>query len=195
MTAHDPLRDLWTSDQGDKFTMSISELTAKSNHFHARIKWRNMTEYIAASLVIGVFGWIAFLVPVWSIRIGALLIITAALYISWKLHKIGGASKPTDLTSGQSLASYHRDALVRQRDALRSVWRWYLLPFVPGMLVFTLGTTLETASEVPLTASLATGAISLVFMSALLYGIHALNIHTAKKLDTEIDTLDASMLG
>ena len=194
MTAQDPLRDLWTSDQGEKFTMSVSELTAKSNHFHARIRRRNITEYIAAALVIGVFGWIAFLVPVWSIKIGAILIIAAALYISWKLHEIGGASDPTELTSGQSLASHHRAALVRQRDALQSVWRWYLLPFVPGMLVFTIGTTLETGTGIPLSAMLATCATSLGFITAIFYGVHALNAHAAKKLGAEIDSLDAAMV-
>ena len=193
MTDHDPLRDLWTSDQGEKFTMSISELTAKSNHFHARIKWRNITEYIAAALVIGVFGWIAFLVPVWSIKIGAVLIIAAALYISWKLHQIGGASNPKGLSSGQSLADHHRDALVRQRDALRSVWRWYLLPFAPGMLIFILGTTFETGSGVPLSALLATSTGSLGFVSAIFFGVHALNANAAKKLDAEITALDSAM--
>ena len=194
MTDHDPLRDLWTSDQGEKFTMSVSELTAKSNHFHARIKWRNITEYIAAALVIGVFGWIAFLVPVWSIKIGSILIVAAALYISWKLHEIGGASNPSDLITGQSLASHHRDALVRQRDALRSVWRWYLLPFAPGTLVFTLGTALETATQIPLGAALSSGGISLGVIAAVFYGVHALNAHAAKKLDAEIDLLDAASL-
>ena len=193
MTDHDPLRDLWTSDQGEKFTMSISELTAKSNHFHARIKWRNITEYIAAALVIGVFGWIAFLVPVWSIKIGAVLIIAAALYISWKLHQIGGASNPKGLSSGKSLADHHRDALVRQRDALRSVWRWYLLPFAPGMLIFILGTTFETGSGVPLSALLATSTVSLGFVSAIFFGVHALNANAAKKLDAEITALDSAM--
>lgn len=193
MTDHDPLRDLWTSDQGEKFTMSISELTAKSNHFHARIKWRNITEYIAAALVIGVFGWIAFLVPVWSIKIGAVLIIAAALYISWRLHQIGGASNPKGLSSGKSLADHHRDALVRQRDALRSVWRWYLLPFAPGMLIFILGTTFETGSGVPLSALLATSTVSLGFVSAIFFGVHALNANAAKKLDAEITALDSAM--
>ena len=194
MTDHDPLRDLWTSDQGEKFTMSVSELTAKSNQFHARIRWRNITEYIAAALVIGVFGWIAFLVPVWSIKIGAILIIAAAFYISWKLHQIGGAFNPTDISSGQSLADHHREALVRQRDALQSVWRWYLLPFAPGMLVFTLGTTFETGSGIPPSARLSTSAVSLGFISAIFFGVHALNARAAKKLDEEIGALDATML-
>ncbi|MEL6694275.1 MAG: hypothetical protein AAFQ12_14790 [Pseudomonadota bacterium] len=173
--------------------MSISELTAKSNHFHARIKRRNITEYIAAALVVGVFGWISFLVPVWSIKIGAVLIMVAALFVSWKLHQIGGASDPGLHSSGQSLASHHREALVRQRNALQSVWRWYLLPFAPGMLVFILGTTFETGAEIPLSAAIASSAISLGFISAIFFGVHALNAHAAKKLDVEINQLDAMM--
>ena len=82
---------------------------------------------------------------------------------------------------------------MRQRDALKSVWRWYLLPFVPGMLVFTLGTTLETASEIPLSAAFASGAISLGFIGLVFYGIHALNAHAAKKVDAEISAIDAAM--
>ena len=194
MTAHDPLRDLWASDQGDKFTMSVSELTAQSNRFHARILRRNITEYVAAALVIGVFGWVAFLVPVWSIRIGAVLIIAAAFYISWKLHQIGGASSPSHLASAESLAAHHRGALVRQRDALKSVWRWYLLPFVPGVLVFTLGTSLESASHIPIEAALASGAVSLGLIAAIFVGVYALNVYAAKKLDAEIAKLDAAMV-
>ena len=195
MTDHDPRRDLRAADKGDKFTMSISDLTARSNRFQSRIERRNLTEYIAAALVVGVFGWLAYIVPVWSIRIGSILIIVAALYVSWKLRQIGSASATPNVASAQTLASHHRDELVRQRDALKSVWRWYLLPFAPGMLVFMLGTTLETGSNLPIWIELATSAFSLSLMGGLFYGIYALNAHAAKKLDREIDALDSVMEG
>lgn len=195
MTDHDPLRDLWAADKGDKFTMSISDLTARSNRFQSRIERRNLTEYIAAALVVGVFGWLAYIVPVWSIRIGSILIIAAALYVSWKLRQIGSASATPNVASAQTLANHHRDELVRQRDALKSVWRWYLLPFVPGILVFMLGTTLETGSNLPIWIELASSAFSLSLMGGLFYGIYALNAHAAKKLDREIDALDSVMEG
>jgi hypothetical protein len=34
---------------------------------------------------------------------------------------------------------FHRRELVRQRDLLRSVWLWYIGPFVPGIVVFGMG--------------------------------------------------------
>lgn len=122
MTDHDPLHDLWATDQGEKFTMSIAELTERSNQFRSTIHRRNLIEYIAAALVIGVFAWIAYLVPVWSIKIGAGMIALAAIYISWQLRRVASASAIE--SPGATLAQTHRRELVRQRDALKSVWRW-----------------------------------------------------------------------
>ena len=195
MTDHDPLRDLWATDQGDKFTMSISDLTARSDRFHSRIKRRNLIEYLAAIIVIAAFGWIAMVAPAGLVRIGAILIMAAAAYISWKLHQLGSAEAAPRATSAETLANHHRDELVRQRDALKSVWRWYLLPFVPGVTVFSIGTALESAaaSGAPIWVTLAISSISLGIMAVVFYAIYALNAHAAKKLDTEIDALEAVM--
>jgi hypothetical protein len=175
--------------------MSISDLTARSHRFQSRIKRRNLTEYLAAIIVIVAFGWIAMAAPVWPIRIGAILIISAAVYISWKLHQIGSAEAAPHAPSAETLANHHRDELVRQRDALKSVWRWYLLPFVPGMTVFSIGTALESAaaSGAPVWVTLAMSSVSLGIMAAVFYAIYALNAHAANKLDAEIDALEAAM--
>jgi hypothetical protein len=45
---------------------------------------------------------------------------------------------PVDLALTASL-EFHRRELVRQRDLLRSVWRWYIGPIVPGLVVFYAG--------------------------------------------------------
>ena len=189
MTDQDPLRDLWATDQGDKFTMSIADLTARSDRFRSKIKRRNITEYLAAILVIGIFGWLAYSIPVLSVRIGAGLIILAAIYISWQLNKV--ASVDTGDAPMDNLASTHRRELVRQRDALRSVWRWYLMPFVPGILVFTLGTTIEAGASVPVWAVIVTSVVSLGFTGAIFFGVWALNAYAARKLDEQIRELDS----
>lgn len=188
MTEHDPLRDLWASDQGKKYTMSIAELSARTNHFQSRIKRRNLIEYLAAALVVGIFGWMAVIVPVLSLRIGAVMIALAAIYVSWQLNRVASAADdeaPTD-----TLANVHRRALVRQRDALKSVWRWYLLPFVPGLLVFILGTSIETGASLPIWAVISSSAVSLSFVGAVLAGVWVLNAYAARKLDKEIEALD-----
>lgn len=189
MTGHDPLRELWATDQGDHFTMSIAELTERSDHFRSRINRRNFIEYLAAALVISIFGWLAFMVPVWSVRVGAGLIIMGAIYISWQLNKLASVSEEVRPT--EDLASAHRRELVRQRDALKSVWRWYLLPFVPGVLVFTLGTTFEAGMAMPFWAMATTALVSLSFSGAIFLGVWALNAYAARKLDEEITALDS----
>ncbi|MCR9270754.1 MAG: hypothetical protein ACX94B_06095 [Henriciella sp.] len=189
MTDKDPLRELWAADQGEKFTMSIAELTARSDRFRAQIKRRNWTEYLAALLVIGIFGWLAYIVPVWSVKIGAGLIIIAAIYISWQLNRV--ASLSADDEPADDLISTHRRQLVRQRDALRSVWRWYLLPFVPGIVVFSVGSTLEAGANAPLWAVLATSAVSLGFVGLVFAAVWAVNARAARKLDDEIKTLES----
>jgi len=189
MTDHDPLHDLWATDQGEKFTMSIADLTARSDRFRSRIQRRNLIEYLAAALVIGTFGWMAYIIPVLSVRIGAVLIMLAAVYISWQLHRV--ASVSAGESPADDLASVHRRELVRQRDALRSVWRWYLAPFVPGLLVFIVGTTIEAGVHAPLWAVIATSAVSLGFVGLIFAGVWALNAYAARKLDEEIKTLDS----
>jgi len=189
MTDHDPLCDLWATDQGENLTMSIAELAARSNQFRSRIKRRNFTEYLAAALIICIFGWLAFIVPVWSVQIGAGLIIAAALYVSWQLNKRASVSSNTMLAT--DLVNFHRDELVRQRDALRSVWRWYLLPFVPGALVFTLGTTIEANADLSIWGALAVSAVQLGFGGAIFLGIWTLNIYAARRLDEKIKALDS----
>lgn len=189
MTQHDPLRDLWATDEGDKFTMSIAELNARADQFRARVKRRNLTEHLAAVLVIFMFGAIAFLVPVLSLRLGAGLIILATLYVSWRLHAVASSSSGPAL--GDNLSSVHRRELVRQRDALKSVWRWYLLPFVPGVLVLIVGTAIEGGASQPLWAVMQSCAISLGFVAAVFGGVWAINAFAAKRLDDDVRALDA----
>lgn len=188
MTEHDPLRDLWASDQGEKYTMSISDLSARSDHFQSRIKRRNLIEYLAAILVVGVFGWMAIIVPVLSIKIGAVMIALAAIYVSWQLNRVASVSDTT--APADTLVNAHRRDLMRQRDALKSVWRWYLLPFVPGMLVFVLGTSIETGESLPIWAVFTTSLVSLSFVGAVFAGVWAMNAYAARKLDQEIEALN-----
>ena len=55
------------------------------------------------------------------------------------LHLWGTArTLPSDLALTSAL-EFHRVQLERQRDLLRSVWWWYLLPFAPGVLVLEIG--------------------------------------------------------
>jgi hypothetical protein len=79
---------------------------------------------------------------------------------------------------------FHRGQLVRQRDLLRSVWLWYLLPFVPGLLLLLIGRAAADPGGAPRVALSAMVGV-LVFL-----GIGWLNERAARGLDREIETLD-----
>jgi hypothetical protein len=78
---------------------------------------------------------------------------------------------------------FHRRELVRQRDMLRSVWRWYIAPIVPGLAVFSAG-TLPQHSPWWMFLLLA------LFFLAIFGGIVWLNRRAADRLDRQIAELD-----
>jgi len=55
-------------------------------------------------------------------------------YVVYELHKRAGAIPASEMGAKPYL-QFHRQELERQRDYLRHIWRWYLGPLVPGMLI------------------------------------------------------------
>ena len=174
--------------------MSMAEIHSRASRFRSRIRTRNLTEYAAAVLVIGLFGWVAWLIPQPVVKAGAVLIMLAAIYVAYALHRKGGAGKA--LPDGMHpLADYHRTELVKQREALATVWRWYILPFVPGILVFVGGVSFAPDTGLPLIARLIQFGTSALFVGGLFAAIAWLNARAAKQLDAEIAALDEARRG
>ena len=192
MSDHDPLQSIWKTQSKEEFTMSLADIHARAETFQTRVRTRNWIEYIAAAFVIGAFAWMAITMPSPIIKAGALLIALGAAYVCWKLYQLGRAASKAEMDAAQSLADFHRAELVRQRDALRTVWRWYLAPFVPGMLVFLGGVAFEPALEAPLAARLVIFVTGLGFQAAVFGAVAWLNAVAVKKLDKEIAALDGA---
>ena len=111
------------------------------------------------------------------------MIIAAALFVSYWLHAQGAAaSLPADLGTKSSL-DFLRVQLERQRDLLRSVWLWYLLPFVPGVLVLGIGRALAQPARAP--RVVASGVLMLI--SGV--GVHVLNRRAAARVQRRLDDL------
>lgn len=190
MSEHDPIRDLWAGQQTGKFSMPIEEVRQKAQAFQKTIRRRNMTEYAAAALVILMFGWMAVIIPEPVVRLGCGLIVVGALYVCWKLNKLARAAGGGEIDAAASLADFHRGELMRQRAALATVWRWYLLPFVPGMLVFLGGVSFTPANPAPLEAKLAVFLVGAGLCAVLFGAIWWLNARAAKALDAEIAAIE-----
>ena len=80
--------------------------------------------------------------------------------------------------------AFHRAQLVRQREALSSVWLWYLAPFLPGMLVLS-------AAYAQRDGHLGNLVIYLAFVSVLFVGVWQLNLLGARRFQKDIEELDA----
>jgi hypothetical protein len=192
----DPLQTIWANQQNEEFSMSLADIHARAAHFQSRIRTRNLIEYAAAALVIAAFAWIAWLVPQPVVRAGAALIALGAIYVCWRLYAFARAATKAELEAGaQSWADFHRAELARQRQALSTVWRWYLAPFVPGMIVFVAGVAFAPEAGTPFWAGAALFAASAGVIGGLFAAIAWLNARAVRRLDAEIAALDAARRG
>ncbi len=128
---------LWQSQPTEHDPMTVAAIHQKALVFQARIRRRNLIEYIAAAVVTVAFATNLFNRASWMMQAGAALMITATVFIVWQLHRRGSAAAVPPV--GGALVDFHRRELIRQRDALRSVAVWYLAPFVPGFVMMSLG--------------------------------------------------------
>jgi len=179
-----PMQTIWQTQKSESMKMSVEEIREKSDKFEQGIRRRNLREYIAAAFVILVFAVYMVIFPNPVIRTGCVLLIAASLYVAYRLHRHGKAQALADRTPFSSCVAHYRAELVRQRDLLRSVMSWYIAPFVPGLVVFTLG--IENMRPGRSGAILLT-AIPVVAIALIIW---ALNSRVAKKLQREIDTLE-----
>lgn len=171
--------------------MSLADLHLHAQKFQSRIRNRNMIEYVAAGSVVAFFVWMIATVPEPIVQIGSGLIVLGALYVCWKLYQLGRAATRSEMNAAaQSWVAFHRGELVRQREALRTVWSWYLAPFVPGMVVFLAGVSFTEANPAPLAARLTVFLAGAGLMAAVFAVIAWLNAQAVKRLDAQIAALD-----
>jgi hypothetical protein len=116
-------------------------------------------------------------------RAGDSLTIAALVYVAYRFRRQRAAAPPAALAS-TNCVEFYRAELARQRDLSKDSWG-YLLPFVPGVALALFGRGLGERS---LSQSIAV----ISFGVALFLGAAWWNAHTARKLQDEIDALDAS---
>ena len=165
---------LWQNQPSEPLQMTVEEIRMKAAQFQKKIARRNLREYAAAAIVVAAFTGYAILLPGALIKAGSILTVVAALFVAYRLHRKGSSRPVPAAVALSSGVEFHRKELERQRDLLRSVWLWYLGPFVPGMVLFGLGMgSLIWAS-----------GLALVFAV-----VWWLNARAARRLQSEIDAL------
>ena len=168
--------------------MSLAEIHQKARKLERGVRWRNIREYVASVVVVLGFSPVLFHRDSWMMQAGAALIIAATVFVAWRIHRQASARAVPE--AGEALREFHREELIRQRDALRSVGRWYLGPFVPGMVLLMMGRWFQShvggrsLAMDHLGILLTSGVCALVFG-----GIWWLNLRGVRHLQEEIDRL------
>jgi hypothetical protein len=178
----DRLTDLWKLQPLLAPSFTPESLHAKARAFHRRIFWRNSIEYAAGAIVVAGNAFNLWLFADGLTRIGSTLVMLGTLFVLYQLHRRASTRKPSPERLALPAAVYYRDELVRQRDALRSVFFWYLLPLFPGIEIFFLGRQLAVHAAAHVWLYLLYPAVA----AAILF----LNLHGARKLQEQIDQLD-----
>jgi len=188
-SSHDP-KTLWKGQDMTPQTLTPDMLESRSRKLDDRIGQRNRWEYWAGLAVcIGTLGIGLFTLlsgplspPTIMVSIGFLLLSAGSALSILQLHRRTGGGMRMDGT--RSILLSYRAELVRQRDALRSVFVWYILPYLPG-IVLIYSAVLVTPAGLSW-RTLIPAAITAVFLAWVLYANHK----AANCIDEEIATLD-----
>ncbi len=183
-------KTLWKGQDVTPQTLTPDMLESRSRRLEDRIRNRNRFEFLAggiviiASLLLG--GWLLLGGPVGQPDLmvggGFVTLALGALVSMVQLQrKTGGASLPN---GAQSSVNSYRAELIRQRDALRSVFGWYIAPFLPGFLLIY-GASFLDASAV-LWAVLLPALVTVAFLVWVVWA----NRRAAACIDEQIATLD-----
>jgi hypothetical protein len=193
--ARPDLRTAWKNQPVEPVRISLDDIRRKARTLQRQVLRRNLLEYAAGVLVVTVFGGYIILFPAALARIGSVLIIAATLLVLFALHRRGSSRTLMEHAGMITCLSFHRQELERQRDLLRGVWNWYLLPFVPGIVIFHLGLFqfgMARPGAHQHAARFAAGiGLSLLVCLAFFAAIGALNMCGAHRLQSEIEDLDA----
>jgi Flp pilus assembly protein TadB len=183
MTEHD-LKTAWQMQATDSITLSPHQLQSRAESFARTVRRRNRREYIAGAFAIAVFAFYFWWLNGVILRAGNALLILGMLFVLYQLRRRGESRSSEQGDWGIPCLTFHRAELVRQRDALRSAWAWYVLPPVPGLVVFIWG----VATESP--GGRIGGAWTAIAVALVLVAVAVLNRWAASRLQREIDRLD-----
>jgi amino acid transporter len=186
---HDPVKQAWQASVEIAGAPPLDEVRKGANKFYRYVKWRNRVEYAACVVVIAIFTYYIFWLPHILHKIGSALVVAAAIYTPWQLHRRASAVPP-EMAGAMPIYAFLRSQFVRQRDALRGIFGWYILPFLPGVALVFLGhgadPEMNAAGPAPWVRWLAFAGIF-----SMIGFIWWLNQLGARRLQQRIDEIDA----
>jgi hypothetical protein len=180
------LHTLWKNQPTEEIDMSAAKTAAigeRADKFQNQLANLRAREHVAGILVLVVFTIYFFLASHPLVQAGCALTVFGDLYSMWHLEQRLRLTRAQPRSFGESCIAFHRQSLINHRDTLRSMWRWSLLPLLPGVVVFRWGVALE--------AGRVDWWINAV-VALILIGVYGANVYAARRLQRDIDALPAS---
>jgi hypothetical protein len=185
----DPAKQAWQASVEVAGGPPLEDVRKGADRLYRAVTWRNRIEYVACAVVIVVFSYYLFTMEHILHKLGSVATIVAAIYAPWQLHRRASAVAP-EMAGTMPIYAFARGQLVRQRDALKSIFGWYILPFLPRLALMIAGNGLdpriEAAGPPHWARWLALGVIVAIFA-----GIWWINQLGARRLQKRIDEIDA----
>jgi len=187
-TQNNQAQQIWQSQPVEGMHMSAEAIRLRAGKFERKISRRNLRESVAALGVVIFFAYSFATTHDISFRAAWALFIAGMIWMVVQLYRQGSPkAMPSDIGSATCL-EFFRSELVRQRDLLRNVWTWYLIPMVPGYLALNVATALQFTRPYRWARL---GLIDLLFAAAFI-GAWKLNAYVARCLQRSIDDLDSA---
>jgi hypothetical protein len=178
---------LWQSRERQPIELAVDQIARQAASFRRTIRRRNQREYAAAAIVVAGFGAYAVAADSVLMRVACAAIIAGTLYVTHYLRRHGAPEPEQVAACTADHLALHRRQLERQRDLLASIWRWYLGPLVPGLVLFALSIPIEQSRFAR--GTWISAAITLSLGALAFAGIAKLNRMAARQLQRKIDAL------
>jgi hypothetical protein len=186
--ASEDLRQLWQRQALDAPRISLAYILQRTGSLERRTRIRNAFEYVGG--IAGVVwvlwsGW-DFIRPRPLMTVSIVLWVLAMIYVLAQWHRRASAQTPADQLGTLDALQFYRQQLVRQRDARRGNWRWWLPAFAPFLIVMFSAFIVEV-HPTPWVAilGLAAWVVFGLTMTVLCYE------KVARRFQQEIDALDS----
>ncbi len=177
-------QQIWQAQPVEGTKMSADAIRLRATKFERKISRRNLRETIAGIIVIVFFAFSFAATHEIALRTTWGLFIAGVILVLINLRsQAGGSAMPAEM-GGASCIEFFRAELERQRDALRSVWKWYLAPVVPGYVALNVAFALRFHY-----AGLGRLLLLDLFFVAMFVAIWWMNQSAARRLQRTIDDL------
>jgi hypothetical protein len=185
-------QQVWQSQDRDAPRVSLAFIRHHSDALRRRSRLRDGIKY-----AVGMAALVIFPILLWDhmvarpmLAAGIVLWIAAMLFTMRQTYRRAGARAPAEDFGTLDALRFYRQELVRQRDAQRGSWRWWLPPIVPSLLAVFASLFFEV-SPTPW-RSIGKFCVYLV----ILFGVGIAKAErSARRYQREIDALDSLSRG